>query len=336
VIIQQMLLQNHVMLKVFLSATATGMIVVLLLENLKFIPKRVVKSSSLGTGFFANHEGNIIGGLILGAGLAVSGSCPGTVYAQLGAGIPGARYVALGCLTGSFSVGLLHRMMIKYNNGEFLSKKDTHLLDHWMGVNLWKIALPTVSLIGGMIYFLENYNHWHLELSPILSHSVEFLSKSHPFHLKSLVWTPIIAGVVIGLSQIPSYLLHGHPLGTSSSFVTFSGNIAKCVTDVHSNIPYCRDFLNPQSYGQVGIVLGVVAGSFLSTWLSGALPVPDHFGISNLQYFGGGIMLLMGARLAGGCTSGHGISGMSRMSFASILTVICMFTGGIITANLLY
>ena len=46
----------------------------------------------------------------------------------------------------------------------------------------------------------------------------------------------------------------------------------------------------------------------------------------------GGILLGFGARWAGGCTRGHGLSGMAQLSVTSILTVCFFFLGGIVTA----
>jgi len=46
--------------------------------------------------------------------------------------------------------------------------------------------------------------------------------------------------------------------------------------------------------------------------------------------------LLFGARIAGGCPSGHGISGMARLNFASTVSVVCMFTGAILAGQLLH
>jgi len=44
----------------------------------------------------------------------------------------------------------------------------------------------------------------------------------------------------------------------------------------------------------------------------------------------------LGARWAGGCTSGHGISGTLQLSVASWVAAICFFAGGIVTAGLLF
>jgi uncharacterized membrane protein YedE/YeeE len=51
--------------------------------------------------------------------------------------------------------------------------------------------------------------------------------------------------------------------------------------------------------------------------------------------FLGGFILLLGARIADGCTSGHGLSGMAQLAVGSTVAVAAMFAGGIATAMLL-
>ena len=48
----------------------------------------------------------------------------------------------------------------------------------------------------------------------------------------------------------------------------------------------------------------------------------------------GGFLMLFGARIADGCTSGHGISGMAQLAVGSTVAVAAMFVGGIATATL--
>jgi len=50
----------------------------------------------------------------------------------------------------------------------------------------------------------------------------------------------------------------------------------------------------------------------------------------------GGIIMGFGARWAGGCTSGHGISGTLQLAVSSWLAAICFFAGGILTAMFIY
>jgi uncharacterized membrane protein YedE/YeeE len=52
--------------------------------------------------------------------------------------------------------------------------------------------------------------------------------------------------------------------------------------------------------------------------------------------FIGGAILLFGARLAGGCTSGHGISGTMQLALSSWIFFPVMFITGIITARILF
>ena len=50
----------------------------------------------------------------------------------------------------------------------------------------------------------------------------------------------------------------------------------------------------------------------------------------------GGIMMGYGARLAGGCTSGHAITGMSLLNLPSMLAGVCFFVGGIVSVQLMF
>ena len=52
--------------------------------------------------------------------------------------------------------------------------------------------------------------------------------------------------------------------------------------------------------------------------------------------FVAGFVMLLGARIADGCTSGHGLSGMAQLSLGSFAAVVAMFAGGILTATLFF
>jgi len=98
----------------------------------------------------------------------------------------------------------------------------------------------------------------------------------------------------------------------------------------------------------VMLVLGAILGAFLAAWqgneLTGEwLPAmwAARFGAGSLTLrlgaaLVGGIFMAFGARLAGGCTSGHGISGTMQLSVGSWIAVICFFAGGIATALLMF
>jgi uncharacterized membrane protein YedE/YeeE len=161
------------------------------------------------------------------------------------------------------------------------------------------------------------------------------------------LWSPYLAGAGIGLLLLCSFLFSGRPLGCSSAFSRTAGMIQCHVLGKEIRNSEYYKLLPPKIEWQIMLVLGIVLGSFLSSSLSGTFElnvVPESFGSAFgydpvLRIFtalAGGIFMGMGARWAWGCTSGHGISGFSQLSVASIAAVACFFAAGIATAMLLY
>jgi uncharacterized membrane protein YedE/YeeE len=64
---------------------------------------------------------------------------------------------------------------------------------------------------------------------------------------------------------------------------------------------------------------GAVVGSFISTYSTNQFPLNKKYGANVWNSFVGGFILLLGARCAGGCTSGQGISGKKHFSTLNIL-----------------
>jgi uncharacterized protein len=160
-------------------------------------------------------------------------------------------------------------------------------------------------------------------------------------------WYPYAAGILIGLLQIPTFLLMDTALGASSSFVTMAAHIAAVFDPAVASIKYFASHMSgAKNWWQVAVVLGIGLGAYLSMQLSGARrqtisPIwQQTMGTSTLAAraplaFLGGFIALFGARIAGGCTSGHGISGIAQLSVGSTLAVAAMFGGGILAAMLL-
>lgn len=161
-------------------------------------------------------------------------------------------------------------------------------------------------------------------------------------------WSPYAAGILIGLLQIPAFLLIETALGASSSYVTVGAAIVGMADPSLLKIDYAAKHIvaNAKNLWQVALVLGIALGAFASMKLSGAVRAPvspiwaKALGSSSkgLRYavaFGAGFLMLLGARIADGCTSGHGLSGMAQLSVGSTVAVAAMFAGGIATALML-
>ncbi len=160
-------------------------------------------------------------------------------------------------------------------------------------------------------------------------------------------WSPYIAGIGIGILGWVTFLLSDRTLGCSTAFARFSGILELRLRGKRTlEKPYFRKVV-PEMNWDLALIIGIVIGSFLSVMLSGTFElqwVPTLFA----QTFGsspllrllvalvGGIILGVGSRWAGGCTSGHGISGTLQLTLSSWIAAICFFASGIVTAKLLY
>jgi uncharacterized membrane protein YedE/YeeE len=160
-------------------------------------------------------------------------------------------------------------------------------------------------------------------------------------------WSPYAAGIVIGLLQIPAFLIIETALGASSSYVTVGGLLASWIDPSILEIDYVARHVaaTAKNWWQVALVGGVAVGAFLSARLSGARRKPispiwtralgsaspaKRYAVA----FIAGVLMLLGARIADGCTSGHGLSGTAQLAVGSIVAVLAMFAGGIGTALL--
>ncbi|MGM0415057.1 MAG: YeeE/YedE thiosulfate transporter family protein [Bacillota bacterium] len=160
-------------------------------------------------------------------------------------------------------------------------------------------------------------------------------------------WSPYLVGVLIGILSWFSFLISKKPLGTSTSYARGSAKLGSIFfgTSVF-DWKYYQQY-KPELEWQSMLVIGIVIGSFISAILSGQfnlsfIPLTEFESVLNQNILGrffsaftGGIMLGFGARWAGGCTSGHGISGAFQLSIASWISTIMFFIGGIVTAFLI-
>ena len=127
-------------------------------------------------------------------------------------------------------------------------------------------------------------------------------------------FTPVSAltgGLLIGLSVILFFILNGRMIGVSG---------------IASNFLISKDKKIENLLFLVGLILGPLICTFLlgkeiNISISSSLPLLTA----------GGVLVGFGTRLSSGCTSGHGISGISRFSLRSIIATITFMIVGILT-----
>jgi hypothetical protein len=152
VILGQLRLSNFLMLKIFLAGVASSLVVLAALNGIwgvKLVPKATLWGA------------DVVGGLILGAGIALAGACPGTVLAQIGAGYRDAWATLAGGLLGAlafiYAEPALKPILLSGGPG----KLTVHGL---LGLPFWPLALGfAAALIAGLV-LLERLSPWRREL----------------------------------------------------------------------------------------------------------------------------------------------------------------------------
>lgn len=157
-----------------------------------------------------------------------------------------------------------------------------------------------------------------------------------------IYWAGWIGGIAIGLYGLTQFIVTGKLLGVSTGF----GNVCGLV----SRNPYFHtgkyaDNLNWRLWFLIGIPLGGLIAALTSpgpielSFSLGSLydsVLPQVLGLKLLVLLAGGVMIGYGSRLAGGCTSGHSISGLALLNPPSILASAGFFAGGIVMVQILF
>ena len=127
-------------------------------------------------------------------------------------------------------------------------------------------------------------------------------------------FTPVTAltgGLLIGLSVALFFILNGRMIG-------ISGIASNFLVSKNNRI---ENFL---------FLVGLILGPLIYNLISGK-EINISISSSLILLIIGGAMVGFGTRLSGGCTSGHGISGISRFSLRSIIATITFMLVGMLT-----
>jgi len=327
----QMLMRHFLMLKMFLSASATSICVLAILPFLSSLAStRITTFRTMMTESVGSKRGVpslIVGGACLGLGMTLTGSCPGTVFAQIAAGSVTARWILLGGLIGGALYPLLETVpgfleALSANRKPFQRLTLPQLLGS-------KSSLPVALAVAGAFFSIvttvEFFSPWKKELADLLPSE----SASFPMAIP-----PYLAGMVVGSLQLPLILVVDAHLGCSSSYVTVVASLLDRVTPaLVQRVPLYTSL--KKNNWQVYLMIGVMIGSFTTSTLTGPF-MSDKLSISPVTSMFGGFLLTFGARLAAACTSGHGISGMGYLALNSFIAVAAMFAAGMGSAFILY
>jgi hypothetical protein len=283
----------------------------------------ILLNIEIGLGLASYHikpillGGIVLGGLIFGAGMAILGYCPGTIMVSAGEGSLDAMVGILGGLAG----GLVYTILLP-SIGTIL------------GPNLGTISLFTalgsspslfypVMVLCGLIFIA-------------IAFGVHRWDKSND---KS--W--IFAGSALAVLNtiVFATTVSDRPIGASTFFPYVADNIFGV-----TNNGYFTQITKSGSWEVLFLAGSLVSGIVISLLRKEFKIRMIHAnwerykGSSYLNRvvwaFIGGFILIFGARMAGGCTSGHVISGGMQLAASSLIFAFFVFAGLLLTGKFFY
>jgi len=268
-----------------------------------------------------NLVATVVGSLLLGIGMAVGGACPGMVLIQTGAGVKSSLYTVAGGMMGAFVFGISEPLIRPWISAAHIPSANVFIDQRKNDQSYPYFAFVLGCVLHGMAFVAELCIPWKNELSSQNSYNCNIWTCRH--------WPPHLAGVVIGLLQIPCLIVFGNPLGGSSSYVCITGQCMRILPlSLQDKFPTIKTQYH--RWWQVCYVTTAIIGSWLAVAVSeGNVNTLEIVGTSKPKAFVGGFLMLYGSRMAKGCTSGHGISGFGLLSTSSLISVLSMFGGGI-------
>ncbi len=153
-------------------------------------------------------------------------------------------------------------------------------------------------------------------------------------------WHWSIAGAAIGAITLTLLFVANRRLGVSGGFDNACGLVSRA--------PYfLKATKDPANRWKLIFLVGLIVGGALSalstgtwgpTWALGKHDAVFAMGPvgKSLWMFGGGLAIGFGTRLAGGCTSGHGIFGVANFEKASWLNMLTFMAVGVVVTNVIY
>jgi hypothetical protein len=148
------------------------------------------------------------------------------------------------------------------------------------------------------------------------------------------------AGAAIAAVTLLLLVLANRRLGISSGFEDLCSLILRQAYFRRESLLSAREWRLPFVLGLVlgGALSAIAAGGWTPTWDLGMFDARIGFGPAGklAWMFVGGLFIGFGTRLGGGCTSGHGIFGMSNLEWPSLVTTLSFMAGGFVTTQLVY
>ncbi len=240
-----------------------------------------------------------IGGLIFGFGMVLAGGCTSGTWYRVGKGMMGSFVALIGFAIGaaSMSTGILRPLMDTLRTPiiDIYGQEATLINIFPSNSPFVKWIIIALIVIGGAVWLLRA-----------------------PKQKFQIGWSWQRTGLIIGLLSVVSWVVSSF---TGRDFgLSFTQPTVSLVRLILNGDP---GGINWGSYMVLGVPIGALIGAIVSGEFSLRMSEPRRL----LQQFGGGIIMGLGAALAGGCNIGHGITGVSALALSSIVATLFTILG---------
>lgn len=246
-----------------------------------------------------------VGSIIFGFGTVFAGGCAGGVCYRVGEGNSKSlmAFLGYGIGIGMLAVGPLAKMFSNYQTQTLITVNgEVPSLQQIAPRILWTLVASFIAIL----YIIRYYR----------------LKRSNSLKMKTLLpfWTPIMTGIALGLIGI------GMKISRGFSFSTIDG-----VGNIFLSLLTLKLFDWAGFY-----IIGLITGAFLSSTQIREFKFKKVSSRQFIQFFGGGILLGLGAMMAGGCNFGHILGGIPELGISSVLAFPLMILGNWIGSYILY
>ena len=290
------LMRDGTILRAYLVALLVAMVGVQIIEALGLvdIPLRPLRWLS-----------NIVGGLLFGVGMILSGGCSGSTWYRVGEGAAGALVVLLGFAIGATTAGIgvlapvrtmLQKPVISPGDGGAVTLASVTGLSPW-------IVIAALVVLGGI---------WLRR------------GRREPEHGK---WPWPITGVAVGVMIAVGWWASA--VGDRPVGITFAANTGHLLTYPMVGYP------NRVTWSML-MALGVPVGAFIAAWTTETFNWKWPAPASLVKIFGGGLLMGAAALVAEGCNINQGLTNSATLAVGSLLTFASMCAGACLTVWFLF
>ncbi|POY29939.1 transporter [Mycobacterium kansasii] len=317
--------------------------------------------------------GVVLGGLLFGAGMAISGYFPGSELMALGEGRRDALYAFPGGILGAVTWTLVYPTAVGrwlVNRANYGSLIASGSIDHIRPVFTLLIAVGYAIAILVGTALLPRYPHGRSCLSrrgrgkvdprepELISDTLAYLAEGgldqgRLGKLDSRIVADVADGnsysraklgtsALLGIAVVAAIFLH-QIVGESSTYSWFAGQLFLPNSEYTHLV---TQKVGWEPFSDIGTFLGaLITAVLVSRYFQGFKPIVppswrNRFGASPVKRaigsFGGFFILMFGARMADGCASGHILSGGIQMAVSAWCFTVAVFIGMIATARVTY